>query len=373
MPIKNLVTIRFPIVKPVLPNIDRYQRFIESAFERCWLTNNGPLLQELELRLKEYLELDNLLLVANGTLALQVAYKSLCTEGDVATSPFSFAATASSLAWQNHTPVFCDVDENTFNVSPEYLLEATKKSGADISTFVGVHVFGNASDVREMDHFAKQHSLKVIYDGAHAFGVKRGGKSALSYGDAATLSLHATKIFHCVEGGAITFRDREALARAKQMINFGFDAEGRPENVGINAKMSEMHAAMGLALFDDIDKIIEHRVSCVQAYKHYLDGKVRFQEWDQNCSENGAYMPVVFDSERQLLDVMGFLIEKGVQTRRYFYPSLSEVPVYKGLGNTPNSNELSRKILCLPLYFDLKLEEVQEICQLVIESLGFEQ
>ncbi len=360
------VTTLYPIVKPVLPSINKYAAHIEGVFKRNWLTNNGPLLQELEIRLADYLNVENLLLVSNGTLALQVAYAALNVSGKVLTTPFSFAATASSLCWQKLTPHFVDINPLTFNLE---LSSSATPLNEDYSAIVGVHVFGNPCEIEQIDDYAQQHSLNVIYDAAHAFGSEYRGQSLLSYGDAATISLHATKLFHCVEGGAIVFKDKDKLAKARQMINFGFDVNGIPDCIGINAKMSEMHAAMGLTMLDVIDDILDKRQNLVAHYQKQLAGVVNFQQWHVHGNNNGAYMPVLFQSEAELNRVSAVLTAQGIQNRRYFYPSLAEVSAYDGLGDTPIANDISRRVLCLPLYFDLSFTDVEFIANAVKTAL----
>jgi len=357
--------ILYPIVKPVLPPLAKYTQYIESVFDRNWLTNNGPLLQEFELRLADYLNVKNLMVVSNGTLALQVAYAALNVSGKVLTTPFSFAATASSLCWQNMEPHFVDINPKSLNID----IDAIVDSNQPYSALLGVHVFGNPCEVNAIERYAKQHSLKVIYDAAHAFGSKFGDKSLLSYGDASTLSLHATKLFHCVEGGAIIFKEKESLEKAREMINFGFNRENIPVNVGINAKNSEMHAAMGLALLDSVDDIVTKRQSLVTHYQEQLNDVVDFQVWHENGINNGSYMPVLFSSETELLQVSNYLLTVGIQSRRYFYPSLSQVSIYGAQGYTPIANDISKRVLCLPLYFDLALGDVKIICEHVKKAL----
>ena len=351
---------RFPIVKPVLPKLNNYLKYVEGVFDRNWLTNNGPLVQELESRLAEYLQVRNLMLVSNGTLALHLAYKALDLTGQVITTPFSFAATASSLCWEKLTPNFVDIEQGTFNLDHR-LLESHKSAEA----IVAVHVFGNPCRVEAIEEFAQRNNQTVIYDAAHAFGVQYKNRSLLSFGDASTLSLHATKLFHCVEGGAVIFKDKEKLQLAKQKINFGFDSNNIPVTLGINAKMSEMHAAMGLTMLDMVDDILSHRQALVAEYFSLLNNIVEFQIWQEQSANNGAYMPVLFESESQLLKVVDSLMQQGIQTRRYFYPCLSELPVYGLRGDTPVSEGISRRILCLPLYFDLSLSDVALICHAV--------
>lgn len=362
----------YPIVKPYLPELSRYQQHIETVFERNWLTNNGPLLQQLEQRLAEYLGVEHLLLVANGTLALQVAYAALDITGEVLTTPFSFAATASSLSWQNLTPVFIDIDPETLNINNHSI---TAEQAEKASAILGVHVFGNPCEVDEIAAFAEKHQLKVIYDAAHAFASDYQESSVLSYGDAATLSLHATKLFHSVEGGAIIFKKREDYEKAKQLVNFGFDKYNNPEFIGINAKMSEVHAAMGLAVLDDIAHITKNRKRLVKRYHENLANipAIALQRWHTSGERNGAYMPILLDDETSVLTLSAKLNSCGIQTRRYFYPSLSQVDAYGKKGDTPLANDIAERVLCLPMYTALTLEDVDSICEqvkLVLTSMA---
>lgn len=353
-----MMKVKYPIVKPVMPDKQQYAKYIEQVIDRNWLTNNGPLLQELEHKLAEYLGVEHLMLVSNGTLALHLAYKVLQIKDTIATTPFSFAATASSIKWEGHSPQFIDIDQQTFNLDANLLAKETSAS-----SIVAVHVFGNPCAVELIDQHAKQHHQTVIYDGAHAFGSQYKGKSLLCYGDAATLSLHATKMIHCVEGGAIIFKDKAKLELAKQLINFGFDADNIPTAVGINAKMSEMHAAMGLTMLDSFDRILSHRQQLVSHYQQQLNDVVCFQQWQEHSENNGAYMPILLRSEAELIKLMTHLSGQGIQSRRYFYPSLSQMDCYGRQGFTPIANDISLKILCLPLYFDLSITDVNNICK----------
>tara|TARA_B100000700_G_C14972736_1_gene822279 strand:+ start:27 stop:1130 length:1104 start_codon:yes stop_codon:yes gene_type:complete len=363
--------VKYPIVKPFLPSIDAYKAQIDGIFERCWLTNNGQCLQEFERQLADYLGVNNLLLVANGTLALQIAFAALNIKGKALTTPFTFAATASALKFACIEPEFIDIDPDTYNIDIE---QATSKQLSEASALVGVHVFGNPCEVEAIDRKAKEYDLKVIYDAAHAFASDINGKTVLEHGDVATLSLHATKLFHSVEGGAIIFKHKADYLKAKQLINFGFNSDFYPELVGINAKMSEMHAAMGLCLLEHLPYITQKRRTLVAHYQECLSlpfeqGLLSFQKWHAEGNNNGAYMPVVLKNEQQLLQVQAKLLEQGIQTRRYFYPSLSTVPAYGMQGSTPHGNELSLRILCLPMFTDLTLDGVEQICSSLISAI----
>ncbi|MFT7431527.1 MAG: dTDP-4-amino-4,6-dideoxygalactose transaminase [Colwellia sp.] len=360
--------LKYPIVKPYLPALSVYQNEVEGIFDRNYLTNNGALVQLLEKRLAEYLGVEHLLLVANGTLALNIAYAALNVEGEVLTTPFSFAATASSLCWQGLSPHFIDIDLATLNLD---VTKITSLQAEVANAILPVHVFGNPCNHHLIEPFAKEHNLTVIYDAAHAFASRIAGQSILNFGDAATLSLHATKLFHCVEGGAVIFKSKTAFEKAKQLINFGFDKENVPQYVGINAKMSEFHAAMGLAVLDDIGKITKQRKLLVELYLQQLSmlTGVRLQQWYAGESACGAYMPIILASETILLTLMDFLKGKGIQTRRYFYPSLSKIKAYGEQGDTPIAEQIASRILCLPMYTTLTIQDVEYICQQVKQAL----
>jgi dTDP-4-amino-4,6-dideoxygalactose transaminase len=361
-----------PIVKPYQPSLSKYQTYLEGIYQRNWLTNSGPLLKELESRLSDYLGVQHLMLVANGTLALQVAYRALGVDtGDVVTTPFTFAATPGSIMWQGLQPKFVDIADKSLNISPDLITKrlSTIKDTNNIRAIAAVHVFGNPCDVEQIDKIAQQHKLKVIYDAAHAFGCQYKGQSLLNYGDAATLSLHATKLFHCIEGGAIVFKHKDDIDKARQLINFGFDKDNMPEYAGINAKMSEFHAAMGLAMIDEIDEIITQRKEIVATYQHHLAGIVEFQTWSQHSENNGAYMPVLFNNESDLLLVQKSLTANAIQSRRYFYPSLNTCAVYKDEVGCPVSESTALRVLCLPVFVGLEKADIKTICQTIKQSL----
>lgn len=354
------------ITKPYLPDQNKLNEYIDKIYDTAWLTNNGPLVQELTKRLEEYLGVENLLLVCNGTLALQVAYKVLGIKGNAITTPFSFVATTSSLVWEGIEPIFVDIDPDTFCIDPSKIEDAiTVKTTA----IVPVHVFGNACEVEEIESIAKKHNIKTIYDGAHAFGVKYKGESLLSCGDATTLSFHATKLFHTIEGGAIIFKNREDYERAKLMINFGINDSNLIAELGINAKMNEFQAAMGLCVLDEMDIILEKRANISQHYKESLKSVIHFQDYNQKSNNNYSYFPVVFKNEDELLKIECLLNEKGIYPRRYFYPSLDLLDYIKPTQNCTISRDIASRILCLPIYPDLRQEEQTKIISILILNL----
>lgn len=356
-----------PVTKPYLPSRDKLDKYLDGIYERQWLTNNGELVQELTRRLESYLGVENLLLVTNGTLALQVAYRALGLSGgsvlnpQAITTPFTFIATASSLKWDGVDLVFADIDPKTWCLAADNIEKAiTPKTRA----IVPVHVFGNACDVEAIDAIAVKHNLKVIYDASHAFGVEYKGESLLKHGDAATLSFHATKLFHTAEGGAIVFRHKADLERAKNMINFGITGPETIEEIGINAKMNELQAAMGLCVLDEIEQINRDRKQVTEIYNSYLVDTIQKQQIQAGATYNHAYYPVAMQSEAQLQKVMSSLHEAGVSARRYFYPSLESVgcldACFKGCSE---SEALAKRILCLPIYSGLASEDVISIAE----------
>jgi dTDP-4-amino-4,6-dideoxygalactose transaminase len=356
------------ITKTYLPDRLKFNDYINEIFKLGYITNNGKFVQELQKKLENYLSVENLLLVANGTLALQVAYKALELKGEVITSSFSFVATTSSLSWEGLEPVFSDIDPETFCMEPKSIVKAVS---GKTSAIVPVHVFGNACEVEAIGDIAKEHNLKVIYDGAHAFGVRYKNKSLLSFGDATTLSFHATKLFHTIEGGAVIFKDKEVYKKAKDMINFGFnpDAGGLPDKIGINCKMNEFQAVMGLCVLDDIEYILSKRAGIHGIYVKELNGIVKFQEQNPFSARNYSYFPVLFKNERQALKIKEALKKNGIDARRYFYPSLDTLPYIKAKQIMPVSRSVSERILCLPLYDTLSEEDVFRIIKIVKDNI----
>ncbi|EAT13134.1 DegT/DnrJ/EryC1/StrS family aminotransferase [Bermanella marisrubri] len=360
-----------PVTKPYLPSREKLDAYIDGIYERSWLTNNGPLLKELTKKLEEYLGVENILLVSNGTLALQVAYKTLgisntgCTENaEAITTPFTFVATASSLQWEGVKPVFTDISADSWCLDPANIESAiTEKTRA----IVPVHVFGNACDVEAIDQIAEKHQLKVVYDASHAFAVNYKGNSLLNWGDAATLSLHATKLFHTIEGGAIVFKHKADLERAQQIINFGLAGPEDISGPGINAKMNEFQAAMGLCVLDEMETITNNRKQIGQSYQRELRGRVVFQKWNKHGESNHAYAPVLFESETELLAVEAKLKENNIFSRRYFYPSLDNLEHFKSEQVCANSRDIASRILCLPLFPNMTDEERSKVIKVLMK------
>ena len=284
-----------PVTKPFLPPQEEYEQYLDGIWKRQWLTNMGPLASDLEMRLKEYLEVNHLLFVTNGTVALQMAIKALDLKGEIITTPFSFVATTSSIVWEGCTPVFVDIDERTLNI------DATKIEAAitpHTSAILATHVYGNPCDVELIEAIAKKHQLKVIYDGAHSFGVAINGKSVFEFGDISICSLHATKLYHSIEGGLLITKDAELLKKLAFMRNFGFNGPEAFAELGINGKNSEFHAAMGLANLKYVEEIISRRRQLTEHYQRRLFAMRGYMpEWKKELRNNYAYLPFVFDRE----------------------------------------------------------------------------
>lgn len=358
-----------PVTKPFLPSKDKYQQYVDAIWERNWLTNNGPLVNELELQLKSYLDLPHVLFVGNGTLALQIAIKALELSGEVITTPFSYVATTSALVWERCTPVFVDIDPQTLNI------DATKIEAAITEKTTGIlatHVYGNPCDVEAIRAIADKYQLKVIYDAAHAFGVTYQDKSIFSYGDVSITSFHATKLFHTIEGGGIFPKNAELTYRCAQARNFGHRGWKDYDGVGINGKNSEFHAAMGLCNLPEVGKIIQKRKTLFSQYDKWQAqiGWERPEVTDQTVY-NYAYYPVLFEDEKQLEKVKQNLENNEIFPRRYFYPLLSSLPYLSGATPCPVAESAARRVLCLPLYHTLSESTVDMICRIIIRSLKY--
>lgn len=354
-----------PVTKPFSPPISEYLELLEGIWERNWLTNSGPLVNDLELKLKSYLQLDNLLFLSNGTIAIQIALKALGITKKVITTPFSYIATTSSLVWEGCQPVFADICPNTLNIDSqkiEWLIDG------ETEAIVATHCYGNPCDIDAIEEIARKHNLKVIYDAAHCFGTKYKRKSVFAYGDVSTTSFHATKLFHTVEGGAVFTRDPVLLKKMAYMRNFGHDGPERFSGVGINGKNSEFHAAMGIVNLKYVDHILDVRRKLSHQYDALLKGLNAVKPVINPKSEyNYSYYPLIFESEEIALRIKNRLEREEIFTRRYFYPSLSSLDYVKG-ESTPISDDVSSRILCLPLYHELTLEAQERISRLLLQS-----
>ncbi|MCL2844477.1 MAG: DegT/DnrJ/EryC1/StrS family aminotransferase [Chitinivibrionia bacterium] len=359
------------VTKPSMPPLVEFIPYLEDIWERKIVTNSGLYHQEFEAELCKHLKIKHLSIFTNGTVPLTTALQTMKITGEVITTPYSFAATTHSIQWVGTTPVFADVD-NYGNISPEKIEEAiTPKTTA----IMPVHCYGNPCKVNEIQEIADRYGLKVIYDAAHCFGVEINGKSILEYGDMATLSFHATKSFNTLEGGALVCRDNITKTRIDNLKNFGFVSETKVIINGINGKMDEVRAAYGLLLLKHIGKEIEKRKKITEHYRNLLsDVKgLRFFNDIENVKHNYIYFPIFIDEKEYGMSrdaLYERLKENDFYARRYFYPLISEFLPYKGLPssaakNLPNATKMSREVICLPMYADLVMEDVEKICEVV--------
>jgi dTDP-4-amino-4,6-dideoxygalactose transaminase len=357
------------ITKPFLPPKEEYDHYLQGIWNRVWLTNNGPLVNELELNLKKYLGVPHLFFVSNGTIAIQIAIKALKLKGEIITTPFSFVATTSSIVWEGCKPVFVDISPATYNIDPN-LIEAAITT--DTSAILATHVFGNPCAVEKIEAVAAKHNLRVIYDAAHAFGTSYKGKSVMQHGDVSTLSFHSTKLYHTIEGGAIVTHDPVIAKEIAHMRNFGFNGPEKFFGVGINGKNSEFHAAMGLCNLKYVNQILERRQQLSEEYNRMLKSlKVGKPFLNPEAGFNYAYYPVLFDNEEIVKKMSNALHGVYVYPRRYFYPSLETLNYVKPNQEVKVSSEISTKILCLPLYHDLSMEEVKMICRAILRAQNY--
>jgi dTDP-4-amino-4,6-dideoxygalactose transaminase len=337
---------------------------LKRLWDKGWVTNNGQLVQELEAKLKNHLGVPNLLYTGNGTIVLQMALKALNITKEVITTPFSYVATTNAIVWEGCQPVFVDINPITFCIDASKIEAAiTPNTQAILAT----HVYGIACDVEAIEVIAKKYNLKVIYDAAHAFGVMYKGKSLLSYGDISTCSFHATKLFHTVEGGCIIANDNTIDQQLMLYRQFGHVVDDY-YSVGINGKNSEFHAAMGLCVLPEIYNIIADRKKTSLQYDAALLAKVQRPFMDSSLQYNYSYYPILFNCEEQLLRVVESLKKYNISGRRYFYPSLNELPFLQKQ-SCPVSEDFSRRVLCLPLYAGLTQQEVTLILDCIIKFI----
>jgi len=354
------------VTKTYLPNKEKYKQYIDEIYANGWVTNNGPLVQKLEKKLAEYLGVKNIVLVSNGTVALEIAYRTIGLEGFAITTPFSFVATTSSLVTNGLLPIFGDINPNTFNIDPKNIESLITPN---TSAIVPVHVFGNACEVEEIKSIAEKHNLKVIYDAAHAFDVRYKDQSILNYGDISTLSFHATKLFHSIEGGALIINDDKLVQKARYLINFGIKNTEEIPELGTNAKMNEFEAAMGLCVLDDLEQIKNNRKLVYELYQTELKGLVQFQRQNDYATQNYGYFPIVLENETQLKKIESELHEQNIFPRRYFYPSLDTLSYIEPKQYCENSRDISKRILCLPMYDDISKKNQKKIVNIIRGSL----
>ncbi len=358
---------RINVTKAFLPPKEDFLKYVDAMWESAYLTNNGPHLLQLEKELKKYTGCKNLMVCNNGTVVLQMALKALNLTGEIITTPFSYVATVNAILWENCKPVFVDINHKTFCIDAGLIERSiTPATQAILCT----HVYGLPCEVEKIEMIAQKYQLKVIYDGAHAFGATYNGKGLLQYGDISTCSFHATKLFHTVEGGCIVVKD-DALAHTIYLQRQFGHINDDYFNVGINGKSSEMHAAMGLCVLPYVEELIQQRKQICDRYDEILKGKIERPFCDDPGFENNyAYYPVVFKNESELLHVKQQLEANEIFSRRYFYPSLNQLPFIENAAFCPVSENISQRVLCLPLYPGLAKEDVDRIAGIIIRNLS---
>lgn len=361
------------ITQPALPPLEEFIPYLQKIWENKILTNNGPFHQQFEKELADYLGVRYLSLFANGTLALVTALQALRITGEVITTPFSFVATTHALWWNNIKPVFVDIEPDTFNIDPEKIEAAITPRTTAI---LPVHVYGNPCSVERIQGIADRYGLKIIYDAAHSFGVKKGEISLANFGDLSVLSFHATKVFNTFEGGAIICHDEKIKKHIDNLKNFGITDEITVVSPGINAKMNEFQAALGLLQLKYVDEAINRRKQVTEIYrKAFKEVRgIKYQPDLPEVTHNYAYFPILIDSVKfgKTRDQVYYELKKhNIFSRRYFYPLISQFPTYTGLesaqiGKMPVAERITTEVLCLPIYPDLQISTVLNICKIVI-------
>lgn len=354
------------VTQTFLPPQEEYNQLVKRAWDKIWLTNRGELTLELEEKLKSYLGVENIIITNNGTIPIQIALKLLGNNGEIITTPFSYVATSAAIVWENCKPVFVDIN-------PEYLtIDETKIEAAitpKTTAILATHVFGNPCNVEVIEKIAKKHNLKIIYDAAHSFGVNYNGESLFNFGDVSTCSFHATKLFHTGEGGALFCNDQYLFQKLFYSHNFGHNGPLEFYGLGINAKISELQAALGLAVYPYMDYIISERKKVVSFYLENLNFSIlKTIKIREKIDWNNSYFPVIFKTEEQLLSTQKTLNENDIFPRRYFYPSLNTIEYNNGK-SMPISESISSRIMCLPLYVGLTTEELNKIITITNKTL----
>lgn len=359
------------VTKPSLPPLDDFIQLLRGVWDRRVLTNGGPLHQELEWALSAYLGLEHISLFTNATVALVTALQALQIRGEVITTPFSFVATGHSILWNGLTPVFCDIDPHTLNIDPERLESLVT---AKTTAIMPVHCYGHPCDTDRIGRLAKRRGLKVIYDAAHAFGVSDSGGSILRHGDLSVLSFHATKVFNTFEGGAIVSGSKAMKNRIDKLKNFGFEDEVSVTEAGINGKMSELHAAVGLCQLARVDRDIHARSEVAKQYREALGELkgLRFIGATTEIRENHSYFPILVMPEFPVGrdEVYSRLRNQGIFARRYFYPLISDFPMYQrrrgtNANLTPVASQVAKQVLCLPMSSELRPTDIERVCSAI--------
>lgn len=355
-----------------MPSLSEYIQEISSLWESHWLTNMGIKHKRLEEELLKYLDVDNIELVSNGHMALELTLQAMNLQGEVITTPFTFASTTHAIVRNKLQPVFCDIDPFTFTIDPEKIEKLITDRTCAI---VPVHVYGNICDIEAIENIAKKYELKVIYDAAHAFGEIYNGIGIGNFGDASCFSFHATKVFNTIEGGAVCYREKSMGKSIYELKNFGIHDVEEVSAVGANAKMNEFCAAMGLCNLRHVDGEIKKRKKVVERYLEHLEGVegLQFNLAQKEVKTNYSYFPVIFEAKKfgaSREEVFDKLLENGVEARKYFYPLTNTFSCFRQAYNvdeTPIALHISKRVLTLPLYADLDLQEVDRICRIILE------
>lgn len=358
------------VTKPFLPPIEEYKEKINQIWDTNFITNNGPLHKELEDKLRKYLKIDNIALFTNGHLALDIAIKSLGITGEVITTPFTFASTTHAIVSNNLTPVFCDINMKDFTIDADKIESLVNEN---TSAIIPVHVFGQPCNISAIDAIAKKYNLKVIYDAAHTFGVEVEGIGIGNFGDVSMFSLHATKVYNSIEGGLLSCNNKDLIDRFNKYKNFGITGPESVDYVGINAKMNEFQAAMGLVNLNHIDKQIANRKIIAEIYRRELSqvNGIYYLDDKPNVKSNYSYFPILIDEEITKItrnEMYIKLAEYNVFTRKYFYPLVTDFNCYKDIYNSDNlknAEYVADRVLTLPLYGELSEIDALKITQLI--------
>ena len=355
-----------------MPKLEEYINEIKLMWDTHWLTNMGPLHNKFANNLKEYLNVENIELVTNGHMALELTLQALNLQGEVITSPFTFASTTHAIVRNGLTPIFCDIESKTYTIDTNQIEKLITDNTCAI---LPVHVYGNVCNIEEIERISQKYELKVIYDAAHTFGETYKGKGIGTYGDASCFSFHATKVFNSIEGGAVCFKDKKLGESLYELKNFGIHGPEEISAVGANAKMNEFCAAMGICNLRYIDSEIEKRKKIYECYYNNLEGieGIKLNEIQKNVKSNYSYFPVIFEEKQfgaSRAEVFDALKAEGILARKYFYPLTSSFSAFHGkynTANTPVALHISKRVLTLPLYSDLSLDNVKKICEIIIK------
>jgi dTDP-4-amino-4,6-dideoxygalactose transaminase len=354
------------VTKSYLPPLNEYVEYLEKIWQSGWVTNAGPMVLKLEAKLKSRFGVKHLFFVNNGTIALQIAIKACELKGEIITTPFSYVATTSSIKWEGCEPIFADIDINTLSIDPN---EIERKITPRTSAILATHVYGGPVDVERINSIASAHKLKVIYDSAHAFDCEYKGTSVMNFGDVSTLSFHATKLFHTGEGGAIITNDDSLAHKISYMRNFGHNGQEAFWGIGINGKSSELHAAMGLTVLPKVEMIINRRKQISETYdSNFKSTKIKRPLLLKDVKYNYSYYPILLENEDSLIRIKNAMNSADIFPRRYFYPSLNMLE-YTNNQVMPIAEDVSKRVLCLPLYFELSDEDVNKIIALVLANI----